>query len=44
MPIPPGKGWDIDHVIPLARGGQHTIDNVKVACAHCNTSKRADIR
>ena len=31
----------IDHVIPLARGGQHTLDNVKVACAHCNMSKGA---
>jgi 5-methylcytosine-specific restriction endonuclease McrA len=26
----------LDHVIPLARGGTHTYDNIRVACAPCN--------
>jgi 5-methylcytosine-specific restriction endonuclease McrA len=28
-----------DHVIPLARGGQHTSDNVAPACMTCNRRK-----
>ena len=31
----------LDHVIPLARGGAHTADNLRVACAPCNQSKGA---
>jgi 5-methylcytosine-specific restriction endonuclease McrA len=30
----------IDHVIPIARGGSHTPDNLVAACARCNSSKR----
>lgn len=33
----------IDHVIPLSRGGTHTRDNVRVACAVCNLRKGARI-
>lgn len=29
----------MDHVIPLSRGGEHTLDNVVPACAKCNFSK-----
>lgn len=28
-----------DHVVPLAKGGQHTWDNVKLAHFHCNNAK-----
>ena len=31
----------IDHVIPLAKGGTHTKDNIKTAHSRCNTSKGA---
>jgi 5-methylcytosine-specific restriction endonuclease McrA len=31
----------LDHVIPLAKGGKHAIDNVVPACLHCNASKGA---
>jgi hypothetical protein len=31
----------IDHIIPLARGGPHTRDNVQTACARCNFTKGA---
>lgn len=30
----------MDHVIPIAKGGHHTKDNVVPACMHCNCSKR----
>lgn len=29
----------IDHLIPLARGGEHTRANVATACFHCNSVK-----
>lgn len=29
----------IDHVVPLSKGGTHTLDNVRVACRHCNSIK-----
>lgn len=35
-------GWNypsIDHVRPLAKGGLHSWDNVKLACRKCNTEK-----
>jgi len=28
-----------DHVVPLARGGSHTIANLRPACQRCNSSK-----
>lgn len=30
-----------DHVIPLARGGSHSFENLVPACAQCNRSKHA---
>jgi 5-methylcytosine-specific restriction endonuclease McrA len=35
------KGYHVDHVIPLARGGSNWITNIAMACARCNTSKGA---
>lgn len=29
----------IEHVIPLAKGGIHTIQNIEFACGRCNSSK-----
>ena len=29
----------VDHMIPLSRGGTHTIDNLAIACNKCNCSK-----
>ena len=34
----------MDHVVPLSKGGEHTIDNIVPACAPCNSSKCANIR
>jgi len=33
----------IDHVIPIAKGGLHAWDNVKLACKQCNSSKSATV-
>jgi 5-methylcytosine-specific restriction endonuclease McrA len=30
---------EIDHVIPLARGGSHSVGNLVAACVKCNRSK-----
>ena len=35
------KSIQIDHVIPLARGGRHSIGNLVAACAKCNNQKKA---
>lgn len=45
---PKDKSWGssgpdyptLDHIIPLAKGGTHTWDNVQCACAMCNSEKR----
>ena len=36
---PDGKSWHLDHVIPLARGGDDVADNLVLSCATCNLSK-----
>ena len=30
----------IDHIVPLSRGGQHTMTNVQLACYSCNSRKQ----
>lgn len=37
--IPDGK-VTIDHVVPLARGGLHSNDNLVAACLACNSGRR----
>lgn len=31
--------FEIDHIIPVTRGGSHALDNLCVACKPCNSSK-----
>jgi 5-methylcytosine-specific restriction endonuclease McrA len=44
---PGSEGWErglhLDHLIPLATGGQHTLENVKPAHGFCNLSKGVKI-
>jgi len=35
------RGYDVDHVIPLARGGSNGPENLVVTCPTCNRSKNA---
>jgi 5-methylcytosine-specific restriction endonuclease McrA len=30
----------VEHVIPVCKGGTHSVSNVAKSCAHCNQSKR----
>lgn len=34
-----GSSYHVDHVIPLARGGDNTIENIVVSCPTCNATK-----
>lgn len=27
---------NVDHIVPLCEGGQHTLDNLALSCANCN--------
>lgn len=32
---------NIDHYIPIAKGGEHTLSNLVASCSHCNKTKSA---
>jgi 5-methylcytosine-specific restriction endonuclease McrA len=37
-----GRPWEqIDHFVPLSRGGGSSVDNLRPSCAPCNRAKRA---
>lgn len=33
------NGYHVDHFIPISKGGTHTAENLRIACACCNLSK-----
>jgi len=33
------KSYHVDHIMPLARGGDNGIGNIQLLCPHCNFSK-----
>lgn len=39
-PVDPAS-WHLDHIVPLARGGEHSYANVQVAHPVCNLRKGA---
>lgn len=34
-----GERLHLDHIVPLARGGQHAVGNLQMLCQRCNQSK-----
>jgi 5-methylcytosine-specific restriction endonuclease McrA len=36
-------GFELDHILPSARGGLTTLDNLAYACPHCNDRKWAHV-
>jgi 5-methylcytosine-specific restriction endonuclease McrA len=37
----PGPDFHIDHIVPLSRGGEHSMRNVQLAHPSCNVRKGA---
>ena len=37
------SGLEIDHIIPIAKGGKSTYDNLQTLCRSCNKKKGTDI-
>lgn len=37
------NGYEIDHIIPISRGGSNGIDNIVLACPGCNACKYAKL-
>lgn len=35
--------YSIDHIVPLARGGLHTLENLQVAHPRCNNRKHLEV-
>jgi 5-methylcytosine-specific restriction endonuclease McrA len=33
------ESYDVEHIVPLSRGGLHDIENITVACPSCNRRK-----
>lgn len=36
-----GGYYEVDHYIPLSKGGMHSVENLRVTCLACNRSKSA---
>lgn len=34
-----GDAYDVDHIIPISKGGMNTKDNIQITCGKCNGKK-----
>ncbi len=34
-----GHTFEVEHIVPTARGGEDTFSNLALACSHCNKAK-----
>lgn len=41
LKFPDPRSRSVDHIVPLSRGGSHTLDNVAMTHLRCNMSKNA---
>ncbi len=39
-----GGDLELDHVIPVCRGGKSSLDNLQTLCKRCNRGKRGDLQ
>ncbi len=39
----PAKDLTMDHIVPIARGGKSTKNNVVPCCKTCNTGKKSNL-
>ena len=42
-PVDPMSKWEVDHIVPILRGGLHSYANVQLAHARCNRSKGSKV-
>lgn len=38
--VAPGTDMQVDHVVPMSKGGDHDVSNLVVCCSKCNKSKK----
>lgn len=41
--LTPGNEYHFDHVYPVSKGGETSVDNLVIACRSCNLRKHANI-
>lgn len=42
-PVEPNSPWEVDHIVPLSKGGIHAYANVQLAHRSCNRAKGATV-
>jgi 5-methylcytosine-specific restriction endonuclease McrA len=40
-PVDPASPWEVDHIIPISKGGPHSYANVQLSHRKCNRPKSA---